>query len=273
MYERASELVARLPNVSLVDIIHNDLQQGHFGSAVRYSAAFTKHVAISRKIGESLLERGVPARRICEIPTGVDLAVFAASQDRKNLREKFGASPSHVVLGFVGRLSGEKRPDKFLDVVAKLARIMPVQATMIGSGREEEQLRKRIESSDLPVVIRPKVERADLPAFYAALDFLIMTSTIEGMPLVALEALACGTPVASTRVGDIARIVTDGENGFLSPVDEVELLAEKIHEAIRDDRTAAMRAAAVESLATSGMTSSAMREGYVRLFSQFEENS
>jgi glycosyltransferase involved in cell wall biosynthesis len=266
LYERAAELIARLPGVSLVDIIHNDLPEGHMSSAVQYSAAFTTHIAISRKVGEALRRRGVPSNRIREIPNGVDLDVFAPSSERSDLRKEIGATQEDLVLGFIGRLSGEKRPNRFVDVVAELAKSLPVKAVMIGEGYEHEALQQRIDQENLPIAIRPKAERAALPSVYATLDFLVMTSSIEGMPLVALEALACGTPVASTRVGDIERIIIDGENGFLAPVEDVTVLADNIRAAFVSGRSSAMRAKARERIIASGMTREAMLEGYRALF-------
>jgi glycosyltransferase involved in cell wall biosynthesis len=270
MYERASELIARLPGVSLVDIIHNDLAGGHMDSAVRYSAAFAAHVAISRKVGTALRARGVPSHRIKEIPNGVDLDVFTPSSERGDIRKEVGAAQEDLILGFIGRLSGEKRPDRFLDVVAHLTQSLPVKAIMIGEGNERTVLQQRIDRENLPIMIRPKAERATLPSIYAALDFLVMTSSIEGMPLVALEALACGTPVASTQVGDIERIVTDGENGFLAPVEDVSVLAESIRAAFVNGRIDSMRGKARERIISSGMTREAMLKGYKVLLRELQ---
>jgi glycosyltransferase involved in cell wall biosynthesis len=272
MYERASELIARLPGVRLIDIIHNDLPEGHMSSAVRNSAAFTTHVAISRKVANSLRARGVPSHRIREIPNGVDLDAFAPPSDRGSLRATLGAGADDLILGFVGRLSGEKRPAKFLDVVASLAVSMPVKAMMIGEGHELADLEQRIAREGLPITIRPKVDRSALPSIYAAFDFLVMTSSVEGMPLVALEALACGTPVASTRVGDVGRIITEGENGFLAPIDDVTLLAERIRAAVTSGDIGSMRSKARDHLLATGMTRQAMLQGYRDLFQELRSH-
>jgi glycosyltransferase involved in cell wall biosynthesis len=267
-YERASELKARLPRLSFIDILHNHLAEGHIRNATRYSAAFRTHVAVSSKVRDSLIARGVRADRVRLIPNGIDTDLFQPADDRVQLKADAGAAEGEILLGFVGRLSGEKRPGKFLDVVSRLSGKLPTKAVMIGDGDELPDLQKRIVSERLPVRIISKVDRGNLPRLYAAFDMLVMTSSIEGMPLVMLEALACGTPVASTRVGDVDRIIRDGANGFLASVDRVEVLAEDIRGAAKDGRLAAMRAQARESLMTSGMTREAMLSGYVEVLSE-----
>ena len=72
------------------------------------------------------------------------------------------------------------------------------------------------------------VPQRDLPSYYAAADVTVMPSTYESFGLVALESMACGTPVVATRVGGLATIIRDGETGFLVPWREPSLFASKI---------------------------------------------
>ena len=67
----------------------------------------------------------------------------------------------------------------------------------------------------------PYQDYADMPKLYAAVDGIVMNSTIEGLPLAVLEAMAMEKVVLSTRAGDIPRVITHGKNGFLveSPSD------------------------------------------------------
>ncbi|CAN7407945.1 glycosyltransferase [Bosea sp. LjRoot9] len=266
-YERAPELKARFPHLAFIDIVHNDLAEGHIRNAARYSAAFSTHIAISAKVRNSLVARGIPAERVKLIPNGIDTDLFQPAADRASLKAECGVAAGDILLGFVGRLSGEKRPDKFLDVVSRLSGALPIRAIMVGDGEELPQLQKRIATENLPVRIIAKLDRSNLPRLYGALDILVMTSSIEGMPLVMLEALACGTPVASTRVGDVERIIRDGENGFLASVDHVEVLADGIRGAAQAGRLAGMRDQARESIITSGMTRDAMLDGYAEVMS------
>jgi len=64
-------------------------------------------------------------------------------------------------------------------------------------------------------------------AYYQSLDFLLVTSSTEGTPNPALEAMSCGVPVISTHVGNVVDIVQDGYNGYLVK-DNVNVFAKKI---------------------------------------------
>ena len=67
--------------------------------------------------------------------------------------------------------------------------------------------------------------RADLDRIYADLDVVVLTSRNEGSPVALIEAMAAGRAVASTRVGGVPDVVTDGETGRLVPQDDPEAMA------------------------------------------------
>ena len=104
-------------------------------------------------------------------------------------------------------MSEEKRPELFVELVASVARTTPVDGLMIGEGPLAETIDRKIVREGLAGILSrcPFMPREDVRGAYAAADLLVLTSTVEGMPLVVLEALSMGCPVASTRVGNVAR--------------------------------------------------------------------
>ena len=78
------------------------------------------------------------------------------------------------------------------------------------------------------VVFLGKRDQDKLPYYYSAAKLLVMPSHYESFGMVALEAMACGTPVIASEVGGLAYLVRDGETGFTVPDQEPELLSEKI---------------------------------------------
>ena len=83
------------------------------------------------------------------------------------------------------------------------------------------------------------VEQDRLPLYYRAADVTVMPSTYESFGLVAVESLACGTPVVASRVGGLATIAKDGENGMLVPWRDPRLFAAKIQAILTDEALAA----------------------------------
>ncbi|MBV9695771.1 MAG: glycosyltransferase family 4 protein [Gammaproteobacteria bacterium] len=77
------------------------------------------------------------------------------------------------------------------------------------------------------------VPQAELPALYQNADVFVFPSLIEGMPLVVLEAMACGLPVITTRHGP-ADVVRDGVDGFLVPIRDPQAIAARLEQLYRD---------------------------------------
>ena len=74
-----------------------------------------------------------------------------------------------------------------------------------------------------------------MPYYYAAADLTIMPSHYESFGMVALESMACGTPVIASRVGGLASLVRDGETGYLVPAEAPADLAARIRTLLADD--------------------------------------
>jgi D-inositol-3-phosphate glycosyltransferase len=78
------------------------------------------------------------------------------------------------------------------------------------------------------VIFQGTVEHERLPYFYSAADVCVIPSYYESFGLVALESIACGTPVVTTSVGDLENIIHQGENGYVVPDNDPRHLADKI---------------------------------------------
>lgn len=81
---------------------------------------------------------------------------------------------------------------------------------------------------DQSVVFLGKRDQDKLPYYYSAAEVLVMPSHSKSFGMVALEAMACGTPVIASEVGGLAYLVRDGETGFTIPAEEPDALCEKL---------------------------------------------
>ena len=158
---------------------------------------------------------GVPAHRIGVVPCGVNLRRFVLS-DRSVQRQRLELHPNGPVLLFVGRFDAVKGIDRLVSAMAELEHMKDLSLVLVGgdgpSSPETSRLMRL--ARELGVARRVRFEgtvpQKRLPAYYAAADVLVVPSLTESFGLAALEALACGTPVLSTRVGIMASLLGNG---------------------------------------------------------------
>ena len=160
-------------------------------------------------------------RKIVIIPCGVNLKLFRPL-DRTHSRRRLGIPPERRVVLFVGRFAVLKGVDALLKAAADLAqRISDLQLVLVGGDGPEsaglQSLTRLAETLGLGdrVWFPGRVEQDRLPLYYSAADVLALPSHYESFGLVVLEALACGTPVAATRIGAVETIIRPGINGTL----------------------------------------------------------
>jgi glycosyltransferase involved in cell wall biosynthesis len=185
---------------------------------------------------EDLLERAsaLGATGILEmIPYGAD--IDALRPDERAAQEDV------MVLG-LGRLVHWKGFEFLIDAIARLRASPPeVRLVIAGDGDLAAELIRRVRGLDLAkrVSFVGMVLREEIPAYLAAADIVAVPSIhfhgyVDGLPNVALEAMAAGKPLVATRVGGLPQVVRDGEDGFLVEERDDEALAEAILALARD---------------------------------------
>lgn len=250
-------------------ILHNEVPAGPFRASLDHDDRIAGHIGVSARTTDALVANGIAQEKVHEIPNGIDTELFrpidpAAREGKRSLLFS-GADAGTLCLLWVGRMSKEKRPEAFVEVFEALARQRPVRAVMVGTGPLRDAVLER--ATDLGVADRiafvDRARRDVLPDYYNAADLLVLTSATEGMPLVVLEAVACGCPVAATDVGDVARLVSPGANGTLVPSDAPQRLYDAI---LLDDMAACLaperRASIAEGFRQTRYTQEAMAGTY-----------
>ena len=168
---------------------------------------------------------GIEASRIHVVPNAVDVDALTARAPSVStqLRRRLGlAADTPVILG-VFRLSEEKRPMLFVETVATvLARVPRVRALIVGLGPLESAVRQRIEELKIGSSVQLLGRRDDVPELMAISSLLLLTSSLEGMPNVVLEAQAAGIPVVASNVGAVSDCIIDGQTGYVVGPDDRE---------------------------------------------------
>lgn len=193
-------------------------------------------IAVSESLRQDSL-RLVPEAAVRVIENGIDPAVFHPV-DRIEARRALGLAKYGPLLVSVGTLAERKGFHLVMEAMASLRHRYPrLRFAIVGSdgpegamGAELRQLAARLEIGD-QVVFAGSRGRDELALWYSAADAFVLASAHEGCPNVVLEALACGTPVVATPVGNVPELIAGPEVGFL--VDrEVPALARGIAAAL-----------------------------------------
>jgi glycosyltransferase involved in cell wall biosynthesis len=195
----------------------------------RVLGRFDRVIAVSGKLQRDLLDAGVPARKVTLLHNAIVLEKYRRAAGPGALEPLVGKRLPGPILVSIGRLSPEKGHADLIEALALLAsRGRYVSAVFAGDGPSRAALQQRVRAAGLE-------ERVHLPGYVAEparllqdADLMVLPSHTEGLPNVALEALAMDVPVLATRVGGTPEVITDGETGRLVPPHAPEALADAI---------------------------------------------
>jgi glycosyltransferase involved in cell wall biosynthesis len=187
-------------------------------------------VAVGAQVRDDLLAAHVGRRDQWRVVApGV---ATAPTPERSGARAALGLPESGPVVGFVGRLTRVKQPERFVEIALALASEFP-DASFVVAG--DGELHGRMLELARPLGTRFVLLgwRSDVQTVYAACDVVALTSDNEGMPVSLIEAAAASVPVVSTRVGSAGEVVDDGVTGILTTTD-VDALGAATARLLRD---------------------------------------
>ncbi|MEZ4859914.1 MAG: glycosyltransferase [Caldilineaceae bacterium] len=185
--------------------------------------------------------------KIRVIPPGVDLGRFRPL-DKKTAKDKVGIPCGDANILFVGRIEPLKGIDTLLLAMSILQERHPeaIKNTCLAIVGGDpwtddldtemarlQKLRAELGIHDLVTFLGAK-DQEILPYYYAAAEMVVMPSHYESFGMVALEAMAMGTPVIASEVGGLAHLVKHGVNGFHVPSRDPEALAARILQLLTD---------------------------------------
>ena len=216
-----------------VHTFHGHLLHGYFGTAKtnlvilieKFLALFTDQLlAVGKQVQDDLIAVGIGnSKKFAVMPPGLQLANVPT---KATARIELGLEPNEIYCAFIGRITQIKRPDRFLDVAAKIKTDnVKLNFIVAGAGEKLKYCQERVATENLPVTFLGW--REDIEVVLAAADFVILTSDNEGTPLSLIQAGMVGIPVVATNVGSTNEIVVDGQTGFLTDL-SIEQLAQAV---------------------------------------------
>lgn len=197
----------------------------------------TRAITLSNAFADVLArDYGYPADRIEVIPGGVNVSNFNIDSTRSASRQRLGWPEERPIVVAVRRLVPRMGLETLIDAAAELRkRHSDFLIKIAGKGRLAESLQARITSLGLEnnVELLGFVPDEDLPHVYRAADLSIVpTQSLEGFGLIALEALAAGTPVLVSPVGGLPEVVTDLDHRLILPSARCEDIVEGLEAAL-----------------------------------------
>jgi D-inositol-3-phosphate glycosyltransferase len=187
--------------------------------------------------------------RIVVIPPGVDVSRFYPIPDDE-AKEFVGIPSEHRMVLFVGRIEPLKGLDVLIEAMGRFCQHSHIEQkkldlAIIGGEPEVspevmtvemarlKELREKYGVMDM-VTFLGKRAQDTLPYYYSAAETVVVPSHYESFGMVALEAMACGTPVVASQVGGLAFLVKDGVTGYTVPVGDPEALCCRLKSLMSD---------------------------------------
>ena len=201
--------------------------------------AADKIIVVSNATKNYVLSLGAAPEKIRVLHNGVDVNRFRPLTGVKDeMRKKLGISKDASVVLTVRRLVYKNGIDTLIESAKVAVKTNPrVFFLVVGKGPDFEKVKEKIEELGMQENFRLTgfISDEDLPFYYNVADFFVLPSKSgEGLPLVALEAMACGVPVIATNVVGISEVMEEG-SGKLVPPNSPASLAEAILEFSHSD--------------------------------------
>ncbi len=206
-------------------------------------------ICCAQKALEVHRELGYAAEKLRVIPNGYDLVRFRVDEDAcVRLRTEWNMG-NRWLIGMVGRFDPLKDHENLLNALAIIkSNGVDFCCVLVGRDLDERNMQLTSWLAELNLTNEVKLlgQRTDIPDVMNALDVHVLSSSGEAFPNVVAEAMACGTPVVTTNVGDAALIVS--ETGWVVPPRNPGVLADALlqaHTAMQDEAAWQARCTAV----------------------------
>jgi len=221
-------VAARLAGVRIVRSRHlsTPVKRG-WSSRLVYGHLADRVIASGQAIRDHLVEIGaLSPDRVISIPAGIDVQRFAPAAGSRAVRHELGLADTDFVVGIVAVLRSWKGHSHLIDAVHRLAAEgVPAKLLIVGTGPQEEALKRKVKQLGLENLVLMLGYRADVARLIGAMDCSVLPATKNEATSQALpQALAMKIPVIATAVGGLPEVVIDQQTGLLVPPGDTEAL-------------------------------------------------
>ena len=190
--------------------------------------------AVSHYLKRATIETFGIQKDIEVIHNFVNCELYKAGS-RPGLRARF-AGRGEKILIHLSNFRPVKRTGDVIEIFLRVQRQLPAVLLMVGDGPDRGSAERLAHQHGIEAKVRFLGKRDNIEELIGASDLLLLPSRNESFGLAALEAMACQVPVVASRVGGLSEVVTDGKDGFLVDLYDIETMAQRSLEILADDQ-------------------------------------
>ena len=196
-----------------------------------------KAIAVSEDLAKKIELMGIN-NNLLTLRNAVDINRFKPS---KNIimRHSNKIKDDELLILFIGNIEIFKGIFELLEAFQQInSNNKNVKLMIIGGGTKEHKIKNKVSKYNLDdyVIFKGEISPETIQNYYQMADIFTLPSYTEGLPMVVIEAMACGIPVVGSNAGGIPELVKDNVNGFLVPPKDVEILKEKLEILVDNDK-------------------------------------
>ena len=238
--------VRKLPKISLVCTVAMPVEGFDIGFirkiiykiADRFSSRYvTQFIAVSKALKDQLIrKRKIHSDRITVVHNGVELDQYNPGMDAsEKIRLLLGITDDYPIIGAIGRLVHQKGYSHFLQAAKQVyVEKKYVRFVIVGHGPEEDNLKSMAKSLGISHVCTFAGLRRDIPELLSTFEVFVLSSVLEGLPRIVIEAMAMGRPIVATDIDGVREELEDGITGLLVPPENSDSLAKSIIDLLTD---------------------------------------
>lgn len=222
-------LFPRLPMVDYLHFVTPDWMQGGFPRlSLLYQDCLDASMVSCEQVRQWMITEGADPGKVGVAYIGVDPEIWRPDpEQRSKTRARLGVGPEEVVILYAARLEAQKQPLLFARILGELARRgLTFRAWVAGEGSLKSELEAALRENQVweRVQLLGEVSPEHMPSLMAAADIFFLPSQNEGISQAIYEAMACGLPVVTSRVGGQSELVMP-ECGVLIQLDDAPVTA------------------------------------------------
>ena len=201
------------------------------------------------------------------IHRAIEESKFRLVLSKDTSRSKYEIKNSDKVLLFLGNLTSQKRPDRFVEIIKLVKQNFPnIKAWIVGDGVLRQETEKLVIKYDLQNNIKFWGYQQNVTALISASDLLVLSSDTEGLPGVVLECGYLGVPAVSANVGGINECLENGKTGYVVQTQNPEDYAKYILELLNNEEKRKSMGELSMQKVKSGFTMDMVAEKYLAFF-------